>query len=406
MFASVIAFILSIFVLFGAEKAALNIAPLPYLFAFASFFLLSSFVLIHTFSWGALQKMQYSFTPRAVSLHKADKLIRFFSLVIALFSLLTLYVVIDPQPFAYINARTGFAIWILFFGICLDLLHQLMERQTRYLDPFYLLSLFTAEAKASVANDRESSLTKHIDSISEIGLKATQQRLPSLANSSLSDLSEVVAEFLKAAKSFAHNPTKPEEAGSSDPVSFILFYTFQRIDNLFQCALSDKMETIISQTLHVLGKMAIAAANYDLTVVAYPLHFIGKFAKSAVKQGMEEVGAKATLLLYEVGKTILNEVDTQYQSLKEPLFSLTKQMEEITEEMFKQNRDIEIALLAKPFTDLFNLFEEEKHKNHPDTGLIQGDIARVLRQYSELNQAMHRLQPASPIQSEDSIQKE
>ena len=108
---------------------------------------------------------------------------------------------------------------------------------------------------------------------------------------------------------------------------------------------------------------------------------------------MEEVGAKSTLLLYEIGSTLLKEKDLEYQSLKDPFFSLIKQMEEVSEEMFKQNRQIEIAILATPFKQLFNLFENEEIKSHQDAPLIQGDIGRVLKKFVELQQAVRRIKP-------------
>jgi len=53
-------------------------------------------------------------------------------------------------------------------------------------------------------------------------------------------------------------------------------------------------------------------------MASYPLHYLGKFAKRAQKEGIQEVGNRATLTLLEVSKVIIEEINIEYVEIKDP----------------------------------------------------------------------------------------
>jgi hypothetical protein len=269
----------------------------------------------------------------------------------------------------------------------------LTKRIQSYFNPFSIVKHFTSEASKAVTLEN-ADLLHWIDALTEISIKAVQKTLPSLANETVNSLQGVGSEYLLSERSITHHGSAERAPGSKvDEVSFTMFYLFQRLELIFDRALSEKIEPVCSNLITALGKIVIDSAKYDLSMTMYPLHYIGKFAKRAQHNDMNIVGEKATCTLLEVSRIIIDEVDLKYQELKDPFFSVIQHLEEIAKETFKQDKTMNINVLIQPFKDLRAMFANEKVATLQDTPIIVADIDRVIAEFNQVELVMKTIPP-------------
>lgn len=358
------------------------------------------------FSWSPLQKAEQNLTPHVIDLYLKDNHLRLLNIILLLFPLVSFAIAIDILFLDLVNKNVMLSAWIILLGISLDALRQLMRRISSYLDPFYVVTYFTHEANKSIQNDRQVDLCNWIDSLSEVAMRSVQRSSTSLCIQVNDELQHIFRLYLQSSKSISHRSVQDQKTkalGIEDWASYTLFFLLQRLEMINTKASEMRLEPICSNIVTVMGKIIIDAAKYDISMPGYPLHFIGKFAVAAQNKGLQDVGPKAVLTLLEVAKTILAEIDVTYAELQEPFFSLISQMNEITKEMFRQDKTLSIKLLTQPFHDLKDLFKSEKMANHQDTPAILQKIDGVLAEYDALENVMRAVPPIpAPIIAEKS----
>lgn len=376
------------------------------LIAVATLFLLLP-VLAITYAWVPLQRAEQDLTPRVFELFRKDMHIRIANIILLIFPLISYALAIDIIFLNALNKNITFPIWIILLGISMDALHHLLKRLSGYLDPFFVTDMLEQDGKKNIQDGQELDLCYDIDALSEIGIRAIQRTSMSLCNHSVNALQKTAKVFFESAKSIGNISLeeKGKSLGLSDTVSYTLFYLLQRFETINDKAIEKKLEPVCSNIITALGKVSIAAAKCDITLASYPLHFLGRLAISAQKQGLQEVGPKAILTLQEVGKNILTEIDVKYAELQEPFFTLIAQLHDITNEMFRQDKNINIKLLTQPFVDLKILFSTEKMASHQDTPSILHEITRVLDEYNALAEVMRSMPSIPPMAPEGEFEK-
>lgn len=386
--------ILSVFVAFLAiffqDYFSINPTILTWIIFTSIFLVLILFGISLAFAFAPLQKVEQNFTPRLLEMFRKDKVIGltwYWTLIFVIGSMF-LIVAVDEVKEVYL-----FAAWIIALGISLDAHRHMLMRVYQYFNPFEVIKMFTDNAVVNVQDENESKLCDSIDALAEVAVKSIDRSSFSLCQHSVDEMRNVAFIVLQSAKSLSHpNAEKTEER-----VSFTLFYLFQRLELIHARALDHGFEPISSNIINNLGKIAVEAAKCDISYVVYPLHYMGRFALDGQEEGFHEVGVRATIALVEVARRIVNEVDLSYASIQEPFFTLISQLEEITKEMFRQDKETNILFMKQPFLDLRKLFENEKIASHQDTLSIRTDIDRVLGEYSELEAIMHQMPPIPDV---------
>jgi hypothetical protein len=271
-----------------------------------------------------------------------------------------------------------------------------------YLNPYGVAAMFTQEAKKSIQDERTLDLCEWIDALSEVSLKSIQERSISLCNNTLNEQGQIARSFLNSSKSIGHRSEdkQSQTIGITDEVSYTMFYLYQRLDMAFDSALKRNLEPVCSHIISILGKIAVDAAKYDMTLASPPLRFIGKFSLKADAEGMEEVPIKTSCLLLEIAKIILEEIDITYQEIKDPFLSIINNLEEMSKTAFRRNKSTSIPVLIQPFLDLKELFKNEKIAAHQDSPVIVQNIDRVLGEFQALLMVMHTM-PIIPSVSEE-----
>jgi hypothetical protein len=404
MIGTILSVVFAIFLLFNPLSNNTlpneNIIAATMVFIPLGLMLLSCLTIVWTFS--PLQNLEQNSSPRLFGLLKNDRYILGSNAWYVFFILLSFIFSVDILLLNNFHKNYLLALWIIGFGISIDIYFLLLKRMMSYLNPFDNITLFTQQAKNSIANDKGLELCDAIDSITEIAVKAVKRNGTSLSNQSLQELQIIVKHFLESSKSIAHVDADAESKalGIKDRISYTLFYVLDRIGLINDEALAKKFEQVITTVVTVLGKIAIHCAKFDLTLVAYPVHYLARIAKTAMGKGLSEIGVKGSITLLEVSRTIIEEVDYTYGDLKDPFNSIIHAMEEIAKETFVMDKDTNLTILTQPFRDLKILFQNPKIVNHQDTPAILQNIDRVLGEYASLELVMKTIPPIPEIPEE------
>lgn len=350
------------------------------------------------FAWTPLQKATKSITPHLLNLFNKDRAFKIVNTWLFVFVLITLFIAMEITTNIYYQNGL-IALWIVLFGISFDCLQYSLKRVMNYFNPFAVLDLFEKEGIKDIQNEREIDLCDKIDAISETAIKGMENKTPLLANYALNVIQNIDSIFLDASKSLAHKATdsQTEKLGIHDKVTYTLSYIYQRAELIFQKALDEKLETVLNSSITKMGKMAISAAKCDISLALHPLMLLGKFATKAVENKFQNVGILAICTLLEVAREVVINQDLTYLEIQEPFLCLVGQLENISKEIFRQDKQTKIVVLMEPFLELKQLFSSEKMVNHLDTPVIMKDLDRVIAELQILENVMRTMPPMMPF---------
>lgn len=373
------------------------------LFLFGGLFLYYLYSLAQASSLSAIQKMQQNQTPFSSDILNKDPWLTYSNAYLSVFVIFSIYLIFDTIIKNAIGIKGALALWLIGFGLGTWILSKSDERLRSYFSPFFLIDRFYTLGNKAISQDKDKELLNHIDALSEIACNAIEHVQPSLSITSAQSIRKLSKDYLTAAKSLGH--TEKREPNSEDPVIFMLFYIFQRYEMINDYAIWKSFEPVIASIVTSLGEMTIDAAKYDISLAIYPILETGKIASKAEKNGFKEIGDKATLTLLESGRRILKEIDVSYLELKETFFALISQIENISKEAFRQDKNVNIELLIHPFNILLNFFKDEKLANHKDTPIIVSDIKRVLNEFQQLELILKTMPPLPTIEEASPIEE-
>ncbi len=361
------------------------------------FFLI--FTYVHTSTWRPLQSAEKNFTPRVTELFHQDGWIKATSAGLELLPLAAFFIAL-----VLISIETSLRlylilVWVVLFGITIDLTRFLIRRIQTYLNPFGVVEMMTRAAKASVRNENELALCDWIDGLTEIALKSIQRSNASLGCMAVQEMQAVAANFLSSSKSLSHHAQDPQtrQLGIQDKISYTLFFLYQRLEIINTKSIEHRLEPMCSSVIAALAKIAIATAKCDISLTSYPIHYLGKCAINCQQQQMPDVGVKAILSLLEVAKTITKDVDLNYLLIKDCFISLITQMHEMSKETFKQDKEARLDLLMQPFRELKDLLSAEKLASHPDIQEILAKVNNVIAEFTALEMVLKTLPPIPQI---------
>lgn len=380
-----------------------GIIPVIISLSFALFFI---HYVVSSLALSSLQRGEKNVASHLMQIYHKDRGLNLAHLFIALFPLLTGFIALLGLLFPHINQMLLLAIWIVLFGISLDLIHHSYKKTASYLDPYAAIKQFTSAARRSIQDEKEGDLCDWIDALSEAALKAIEGSNLSLCNESLAEIQVITRNFLESQKSIGHPTTNDKEMGISDKVSFTLFYIFQRLEMINDKAIQCSLEPASTAVITNLGKIVSHAAKCDISLAVYPIYVLGKCAKKAQELKFPDIGSKATLVLLEVAKAIPAGMDVTYLELKDPYITLVNQLHEIANLTFKQDKSINIATLSEPFKMLANLFQDPKLASHRDTPVIVDAIKQVQAEFDALELVMKTIPPLPNLPEEEAPQPE
>lgn len=345
--------------------------------------------MIMTSIWAPLQRVGQKISGHIVEIVCNDRWLSLCRAWILLFALVTFFLSIGILYFPKGVIYGALLVWLVLLGLACDALHRVLWHTMEYWDPFRVAAILAKKAIRSVAEDKISEMYHWVDGVAEVGLQAIPRYQISLCNYACSELEHVTKVYLQAVKSISH----PIE--DVNKVNYTVYFILQRFEMLNDKASKEKLELICSQIVKVIGKIAIESAKFDMSLPPYPLRFMGNLANEAQKKGLKNIGTTAASMLTEVAKAILTEIDVTSLELQDTFTTLIAQLSAVTNEMYRQNKEINLDLLTRPFKDIKLLFQSEKMALHPDTAAIVQRIDFALVEYDMLAAALRAVPPIS-----------
>jgi hypothetical protein len=396
MFITIISVLLALLMAFYTEAFSLplDFYFLAYLLVIGGTTILILTILLTIWSLIPLNQLEQKLIPRLVELYRRDRTILVSSWILFLFPLISYVLAVVLISLNSPHKELVFAFWMIYFGLSLDLLKDVWKRTLNFLNPFYLIDLFTHDARRAIQTEQDDHLYASLDSLSEVSLRAIEKNRLALSTQSLSQFAPILQTFFKSAKSISRisQDIKMEKSGQ-DESSYTIFYLLQRLELINKKALQHGLETVCSQMIMTLGKIIVYCGQFDLSMVSFPTHFLGRFAVKAQQHNMEEVGNIAIGTLLEVARTLLADANVAYAELINPFNTITNSLEAIAKESFKRDKTTSIKILTQPLRDLKTLFQNEKMAAHRDTPAIIANIDRVLTEFDTLEQVMRTIPP-------------
>jgi len=276
--------------------------------------------------------------------------------------------------------------WIPLFAVAFALfsLWALSRLYWMESNPSNLLKGYEKEAFQAIAKVNESELCKWVEAIHEVAFKA-------LTSSSMPIATAALNSELSVGKQFLVQPNTLD----LPKIGYVLFFIFERLNTLFEKGLANKQESFCTQVNTTFGKLALQAMSTHPHFAGYALNFAGKLAEKAVKAGMKEIGIKTSFMLLEVTKSVVNEVSLDDYDLRESLVLLVKNLEEISKEIYRQDKNTPLDSLKEPLLQLKTILAGSKNSAHPTILLAINEVDRVLAEFQELELILKTLPPIS-----------
>lgn len=373
-----------------------------------SFFFLFIHLILRALAWQPLQKTENEIAPRLIEMYDKDFIIRITDLLIRIFPLLTLLISSDLLITGLIPKNYLIAIWIILLGFVLDGTHLYINRFQKYLDPFQAVNLFSKAATQSVAEEKEEDLLHWIDGLNEISVKAIHNANASLAIHAVGEIQGVAKNFLEASKSISHTDQDADtkKLGITDKVSYILMFICQGLEQINNRAIDHHYENVSNTIISVLEKIAVYAAQYDITLATFPIHFIGKMASKAQDNDLPDVPVRASFVLTEAANGIINDTNINYTELQEPLMSIINHLDNIAKESFRRDKTLNIDILKQPFNRLKVIFSNPKFMNHVDGPTIIKRLGDIISEWDALDIVLKTMPPMPKINPDENPESE
>ncbi len=274
--------------------------------------------------------------------------------------------------------------WISVAGVILGLfcLWALSGIYWSESNPFHLLLGYEEKAGNAVAELDAAEVCTWIDGVHEIAYKSLENNSTPLTNAALNSELQIGRVFLSEAHTM-----------DLQKIGYVMFFLFERLESLFNRALERKLELICSQINTTYGKVALHALTTHPSFAGYSVTFAGKLAVKAVKDGLRDVGIKTGLMLIELSKSITNEISLDEYDLREPLLGVVKNLEEISKEIYRQEKSIPLEIIREPLLQLKTVLVASKSSEHPTVVLVIADTDRVLAEFQALEVILNTIPP-------------
>lgn len=249
-------------------------------------------------------------------------------------------------------------------------------------NPYHLLSGYEELANTAILEKNEAGVCEWIESVHEVALKSLELGSTPLTVSALGSELRIGRQFLTEAHTL-----------DLQKIGYVMFFLFQRLESLFDLSLQKMQEPICSQINTTFGKLALHAIDTHPSFAGYSVGYAGKLAVRAVKAGLREVGIKTGLMLIELTKSIANEISLDEYDLRESLLGIVKNLEEISKELYRQDKSTPLDIIKEPLLLLKSALAGSKNSDHPTVILAIADADRVLAEFQALEVILNTIPP-------------
>lgn len=376
--------------LFSLAPVSVNHAMfIPLMISGGTAILLATFF-FNTLILNSLAALEHGLVPNIMSLLIRDRPFYFSRMFLFIFPLLSYGFSI--LTFQQVNhEKWVFFIWLILFGMSLDVIRGSWLRIVNFLTPSFLVKHISQEAMKSIQKNADEALWYNIDSLSEIALSAVEKGKLALATQVLQTIPPILETFFESSKSISreNQDKQVEQITGLDEASYTVFYLLQRLELINDKSLKNNLETLCRHMIMTMGKIVRDSAKFDLSMVSFPTHLLSKFGLQAQQHHFNEVAILTTSSLIEIAKTITLEIDLTYAELEEPFRSIINGLDALAKGTFKKDKSTNIDLLIQPFFEIKKMFETEKMAKHQDTPLVTKMLNQVIGEFQALKEILN-----------------
>ena len=409
MFGIVFAILGSLYIVFNPEVMGLltsgkelTFSLIPVLLTWAStLFLFIAF--IATFlAWNRLQAAEYTGIPRVQEIFIKDIFLE--TLLIALFALTFLsYLVAIFPSFETPNARLTYILVSLFIaGASFDLLVLYCRRLLQFGISDFLMHEMEKKCNQSSKRGNEKEAFVWLDTSFEVLAKTIHSKSMYLAHLALDSVQPMAESFIQGEATSiiqAFNTTQKGMFPSLlDRIKYLTLHITKRLEWAYTQTLKEELDPIAEEMIKTLARLDVYLAKNSPELAHLPLLTIKNSALAALRDGHEDLAVQASATLSELGKSFLTLSKDRNQSYRALVFIVLSQIEEISQELFKQNREINAALLMQPFAEIAEMLANPNYLSLIEREAILEELKRILNQFNALDLVMSKL-PADTMAS-------
>jgi hypothetical protein len=340
-----------------------------------------------------LERVEEKLVPGINELLINDRGIKSLNSALFLLALALLFTILAGNYLAIAHPQYLLGGIIMGIGISLDVFTHLMRRVFAYLNPQSILEIIGTRGKNVIASGKEEDICDLIDTLSVISLKSLIQHNTSLCNQSLQEATFMLQSYLEASsKKFEDTShTADDFKDSEEKAHFMLFYLFDRLDTIYKKALELNVESICSSIMTQLGKLALHAAKYKVSLATHPIQQLGRITLESAERKNDNLSLKGTCTLVELSKAIATNVNPELPDFADPHLSAILQLDAIGKEIFRRDKATNIQLLTYPFSDLKAFFRSAPRDKIPSTAVIIKELDRIIAEWDTLETVMRTM---------------
>ncbi len=355
-----------------------------------------AFLLMFTFLvallLGPLQRATAEISPRVGQLLQKNRRLWWMLVWMAVLPLASLAAALFVQT-EPVWGHLLLGVWLFFTGVSIDFVRAFFRQVLVYFSPMEFVDLVVERAKQAVWAGDDKDLTQWLDALGDMALRAVDRRSPSFASYCVDGMSLSVQRFFEVHRRALQAATSEGEIHHRS--NYLLYYAIERLEMVFGVALRGRLDTVCNHVEQALGKIAAMAAQGDASKAAPAIRSIGTFALQALQENVNEVAVKANVLLVEVSKLILRDVDASKYSVQDALIPVVNQFEDIAKASFKKDKESDLKVLTHPLRELKSVLTGDTYAGRTDVVVVTKAIDSVLGDFQNLELILHTI-PAIP----------
>lgn len=302
-------------------------------------------------------------------------------------------------------APAFFYLWIIGFGVGFDALSFYFRRSFQYTFAPFLVKMVAVDLERAVKNKDESKAYEWLEVAIDSCAKATHKKQIRLASTSLNAVQTLIETYVKQVAS-SEMMFAPTQNGSGlsflDKVSSLCVFVSERLMWVFEAAIEERVQPIAENIIAEFGKMSVFFARHNPDVASIPISFLEKCSRIAKNAEQNDLLIRISLTLSETSKQLLAYTKDRNESFRDLILTAIGTLEQVVKMIYKQNRDVNVALLMQPFAEIGEFIGRDDMKAFPNRDEVLKEIRRVLTEFQALQVVTKNVETIAPHVAEDS----
>lgn len=370
----------------------------PFFLVTSLLFLFIAF-LVTGFVWKSVLRIQTKVMGSAQELFMKDGRLHLSICYLFAFALFSLYI-----SFATPISSAFFYFWVVGLGAGFDLLSLYLKRSFQYTSVPFLLQMTARDLEKAVKNKDEAKAFEWLEVAVDACAKATRKQQIRLASTSLNGVQMLMETYVMqlARSEMMLTPQNGSGITFLDKVNSMCIFVSERLMWVFEAAVDERVAPIAENIIGQFGKMSVFFARHNPDVASIPISFLEKCSRIAKNAEQYDLLIRISLTLSETSKQLLAYTKERNESFRDLIMTSLGGLEQVVKMIYKQNRDVNVALLMQPFAEIGEFIGSDKMQAFPNRDEVIKEIRRVLTEFQALQVVTKNVETIAPHVAEDS----